>query len=78
MTENGIVSTIFDRVIANSVIQSMHYKNLNLLSKLTPKFDIHLHIKVGISHNFSGTKFIKLWYASRGHARDSSKIKAQV
>ena len=44
-------STIFDGVIANSVIQIMHYEKLNLLSKLISKFYIQLHIiiKVGIS-----------------------------
>ena len=37
-------STIFDGVIANSVIQNMPYENLNLLSKLIPKFYIQLLI----------------------------------
>ena len=34
--------TIFDGVIANSVIQNMHYEKINLLSKLISKFYIQL------------------------------------
>ena len=30
--KNHVSSTIFDRVIANSVIQNIHYEKLNLLS----------------------------------------------
>ena len=39
-TKNYVSSTIFDRIIANSVIQNMQYKKLNLLSKLISKFYI--------------------------------------
>ena len=40
-------STIFDGVIANFVIQNMHYEKLSLLSKLISKF-YKLHAKVEI------------------------------
>ena len=43
--------TIFDRVIANFVIQNMHYEKLSL-SKLIPKFYIKLYAKLEISHSF--------------------------
>ena len=42
-------NTIFDGVIANSVIQNMHYDKLNLVSKLISKFYIQLHIKEGFT-----------------------------
>ena len=38
---------MFDKVIANSVNQIMHYEKLKLLSKWILKIDIQLHIKVG-------------------------------
>ena len=38
-----VCSKIFDGVIANSVIQNMHYEKLNLLSKLISKSYIQLH-----------------------------------
>ena len=43
-----VTRTIFDGVIANSVIQNMNYEKLNILSKLISKFYIQLHIKVWI------------------------------
>ena len=46
--KNYVSRTIFDGLIATSVIQNMNYEKLNILSKLISKFYIQLHIKVGI------------------------------
>ena len=60
-------STIFDGVIANFVIQNMHYEKLNLLSKLISKFYIQSHTKVGISYTFRYIRVYKILYADREH-----------
>ena len=46
--KNYVSRTIFDGLIATSVIQNMNYEKLNILSKLISKFYIQLHIKVAI------------------------------
>ena len=39
LKKKGVPSLIFDRVIANSMIEDMHYERWNLFSKLISKFN---------------------------------------
>ena len=55
-----VCSTIFDWVIANYIVQTMHYKKLYLLSKLISKYDIQLHKKLENSYSFRWSIFTKL------------------